>query len=83
VEAIASGRPVLAYGRGGALDTVAKQVAGLYFDEQSVEALVDGVQRMEAWLPSFDRAASIQTVRRFAPENFDRGILDLVAQTQV
>jgi glycosyltransferase involved in cell wall biosynthesis len=83
VEAIASGRPVLAYGRGGALDTVAKQVAGLYFDEQSVEALVDGVQRMEAWLPSFDRAASIQTVQRFAPENFDRGILDLVAQTQV
>lgn len=81
VEAIASGRPVLAYGRGGALDTVTKDVSGLYFDEQTVESLVDGVQRMEAWLPHFDPAASIPLTARFAPENFDRAILELVERT--
>jgi glycosyltransferase involved in cell wall biosynthesis len=83
VEAIASGRPVLAYGRGGALDTVAEHVSGLYFHEHTVDALVDGVERMEAWLPNFDRVASTALATRFSPENFDRAILDLVARTEV
>lgn len=79
VEAIASGRPVLAYGRGGALDTVTPELSGLYFDEQTVDSLIDGVQRLETWLPHFNQAASIQSAARFAPEVFDRAILDLVA----
>ena len=41
VEAMAAGRPVLAYGKGGALDTVLPGVTGLLFDDQSVEGLVD------------------------------------------
>lgn len=81
VEAIASGRPVLAYGRGGALDTVAQDISGLYFDAQTVEALIDGVARMEAWMPTFDRDASTALAQRFAPEVFDQAIIDLVART--
>lgn len=78
VEAIASGRPVLAYGRGGALDTVADGLSGLFFDEADAESLAAGVERLEAWLPSFDRDASRATTERFAPEHFDRAFLDLV-----
>jgi glycosyltransferase involved in cell wall biosynthesis len=81
VEAVASGRPVLAYGRGGALDIVTPELSGLYFDDQTADSLIDGVERMEAWLPSFDRTASIKTTARFAPEVFDKAILDLVAAT--
>lgn len=39
VEAMAAGRPVIAYGGGGALETVKEGVTGLFFREQTVESL--------------------------------------------
>ncbi|MFN3523118.1 MAG: glycosyltransferase [Phenylobacterium sp.] len=78
VEAIASGRPVLAYGRGGALDTVSEGVSGLFFQEPTVDSLIEGVERLEQWLPEFDQEASRATAARFAPEHFDRAFQDLV-----
>ncbi len=47
VEAQACGTPVLAYGRGGALETVRPGVTGLFFDEQTPEAVCDAVGRFE------------------------------------
>ncbi|HEX7761892.1 MAG TPA: glycosyltransferase [Caulobacteraceae bacterium] len=79
-EAMAAGRPVLAYGRGGALDIVAPGVTGLFFDEQTPESLVDGVMRMEAFLPDFEPAASVRRARMFSPERFDRGVRNAVAE---
>ncbi|MBN1325621.1 glycosyltransferase [Candidatus Falkowbacteria bacterium] len=43
IEAMASGRPVIAYGRGGALETVIDGKTGKLFDEQSWEALIDTI----------------------------------------
>ena len=48
VEAMASGRPVIAFRRGGATETVIDGVTGVFFDEQSVEAIVDAKQRLSA-----------------------------------
>jgi glycosyltransferase involved in cell wall biosynthesis len=79
VEAMASGRPVLAYGRGGALDSVAPGVSGLFFEEQTVGSLMEGVRAMEAWLPDFDPEDAIAQARLFAPERFDDGISTLLA----
>jgi glycosyltransferase involved in cell wall biosynthesis len=78
VEAMASGRPVLAFGRGGALDTVVPGVTGLFFDDQTKESLIAGVRAMEAWLPEFDPAAAMRSVQRFAPERFDEGVLSVI-----
>ena len=47
VEAMASGRPVIAYGRGGATESVIPGVTGVFFSEQSVEAILDAVRRFE------------------------------------
>ncbi len=47
VEAMASGRPVIAYGRGGATETVVDGLTGVFFDEQSEEALIDAIARLE------------------------------------
>ena len=52
VEAMASGTPVIAYGKGGALETVVgsedmTRATGLFFDAQTPEAVVDAVQRFE------------------------------------
>lgn len=47
VEAQAAGRPVVALGRGGAAETVVDRVTGVLFDEQSADALVEAIERLE------------------------------------
>lgn len=47
LEANASGRPVIAYGAGGVLETVRDGVTGVLFGEQTVDALAIGVQRAD------------------------------------
>jgi len=71
VEALASGRPVLAYGRGGVLDTIEPGVSGQFFNHQDVDSLLEGVERMEAWLPHFDPAEGVKRASAFSPEIFD------------
>ena len=58
LEAQACGRPVVAYARGGALETVKPDVSGIFFDEQTEDALADAVQRAaaHAWSPVQIRA---------------------------
>jgi glycosyltransferase involved in cell wall biosynthesis len=46
VEAMASGRPVIAFGRGGATETVVEGLSGIFFDEQSVEAIATAVENL-------------------------------------
>ena len=48
VEAMASGRPVIAYGRGGALETVLEGKTGLFFPDPNQAALVEALDRFEA-----------------------------------
>jgi glycosyltransferase involved in cell wall biosynthesis len=72
VEAMASGRPVIAYGRGGALDTVIPDSTGLFFEQQEPDSLVDAIERMESFLAHFDSRAAILQADTFTPEVFDR-----------
>jgi glycosyltransferase involved in cell wall biosynthesis len=46
VEAMASGRPVVAFGRGGATETVADRLSGIFFAEQTAEAISAAVARL-------------------------------------
>lgn len=47
VEAMATGCPVIAYRAGGALDYVHENVSGLFFGEQTIESLLDAINRFE------------------------------------
>jgi glycosyltransferase involved in cell wall biosynthesis len=47
LEAMASGRPVIAYGAGGALETVIDGKTGVFFNEPTVEAVIDAIERLE------------------------------------
>ncbi len=49
LEAMASGRPVIAYGAGGAVDTIAEGKTGIYFREPTVESLVDAIERFATY----------------------------------
>lgn len=54
VEAQACGTPMIAYGRGGALDIVrappANQPTGVFFAEQTPESIIAAVEQFEGWL---------------------------------
>ncbi|MBB6427185.1 glycosyltransferase [Sphingopyxis sp. JAI128] len=80
VEANAAGRPVIAFGRGGVRDSIVDQVTGLFFDRQETDALIDAVERFERWLPDFESDAAVANAERFAPENFDAGIVRIVSR---
>jgi len=47
VEAQAAGKTVIAYGRGGALETVEEGVSGVFFHERSVESLIEAIRACE------------------------------------
>lgn len=72
VEAQAAGRPVIALARGGALDTVVEGQTGLFFHEQSVEALIEAVERFEQ--TSFDPALARANAERFSVNRFKQEI---------
>lgn len=75
VEAQACGAPVIAYGRGGVLETVG-QKSGIFFNEQTPEALIDAVQRFES--SSFDPVESRANAVRFARDRFKAEIEEAV-----
>lgn len=70
VEAMACGTPVIAYGRGGSLDTVIDGVTGLLFDEQTVPAIAAAVARFDAMADGFDPAACRQQAECFSEAAF-------------
>jgi len=81
VEAQGCGRPVIALGKGGALETVvphpgfparggtwpaaAGAPTGVLYPEQTTEALIEAVRFFEAHEPDFDPAAIRASVQRF------------------
>lgn len=76
VEVMAAGRPVIALGRGGALDTVVDGETGTLFTEQSIDGLIDAVARFEAM--TFDPQALRAHARRFGMAQFRNGMLDVI-----
>lgn len=75
VEAQAAGTPVIAFGRGGALESVSAREpsaggTGLFFDQQTADALVDAVRRFEAQSTPFDPAACMKWAERFGVPRF-------------
>ena len=48
LEAMAAGRPVIAYGRGGVLDSVADGETGIFFERQTADALTEALDAYEA-----------------------------------
>jgi glycosyltransferase involved in cell wall biosynthesis len=72
VEAMAAGAPVIAYARGGVLETVRDGVTGCLFHEQSVEALKAAVQRVESGAVRVDPAAAHRHALAFDGARFER-----------
>jgi Glycosyltransferase len=68
-EAQAAGAPVIAFGEGGALETVQDGETGLFFREQTVENLMDALQRFER-APAFSAERCRRNVEHLCPARF-------------
>lgn len=75
VEVMASGRPIIAYGRGGILDTVVPGETGLLFQDQTVAALAQTVMAFEASaLSAAGPETCVAQSKNFSEAVFVRGI---------
>lgn len=84
---MAAGRPVVAYGRGGALETVVglddaqgRPPTGVFFDRQEVEDLVGAMSRLEADLERFEPQALAERAAQFDTKVFMRQMSAYLSQ---
>ena len=77
VEAQAAGTPVIAFGGGGALETVVDGKTGLFFHEPNVEALCGAIEEFESrqWHAEACRAHAL----RFSADRFAAAMRNLLA----
>lgn len=80
LEANAAGRPVIAYRAGGALDTVADGVSGVFFNEQTLASLVKAVTQFERTSKRFDPARIREHALKFDKAVFMEKIREFIAQ---
>ncbi|MDE1184671.1 glycosyltransferase family 4 protein [Paraburkholderia sp.] len=85
LEAQACGTPVIAYGKGGALETVIPlgepQPTGVYFARQSVAAVMDAVDRFERFGEAITPAACRANAERFSAGAFRHAFMVEVTRT--
>jgi glycosyltransferase involved in cell wall biosynthesis len=70
VEAQAAGCPVIAYGKGGALETVINGRTGLFFAAQTAESLKNRILSFESGAVHFEAQALVENARRFEKARF-------------
>ncbi len=84
LEAMASGRPVIAFGKGGALETVIpftngnNSPTGLFFKEQTADSLVEAVQQFEKIENKFDSKKIREHALKFDRKVFEKKIREFI-----
>ena len=76
IEAQASGRPVVAYGAGGVLETVIDGETGVFFARQDVDAVAAAIEKLEEM--TFDPGAIRRSAARFDLTRFIEELRDFV-----
>ncbi|OGZ62105.1 MAG: hypothetical protein A3H51_01500 [Candidatus Spechtbacteria bacterium RIFCSPLOWO2_02_FULL_38_8] len=76
LESMASGRPVIAYKKGGALESIKENDSGVFFDKQTPEALVEAVKKFQTM--EFDSEKIRMSVAKFDKLEFRKKIVDFL-----
>lgn len=71
VEAQACGTPVIAFGEGGALETVIDRETGIFFKEQKVDSVVEAIKKIEISNTLASPARIRKNAERFSKEIFE------------
>ena len=80
VEAQSAGCPVLAFGKGGALETVLEGETGLFFPEQSTESVCECMEAFEANGVTYSRARIREHSLEFSQERFQEEMAAYLAR---
>lgn len=80
LEAMASGTPVIAYGRGGAVETVVDGETGVFFAQQTVESLTSAIKRYEEIENTFSRETCRRRAEYFSKARFQTDIIRLLEE---
>lgn len=72
VEAMACGTPVIAFGKGGVLETVVDKISGIFFHQQSIKSIVDAIYRFENLEYIFDPNKIRQQALKFNRQRFHK-----------
>lgn len=82
VEAQACGTPVIAFGRGGALETVLglhhHNPTGLFFQEQTTSAILNAIQLFETHYHRFTVPNCVTQAQQFSPKRFREQLLSFI-----
>lgn len=81
IEAQACGTPVIAYGKGGVLETVVENKTGVFFYQQKPDDLIKAVNEFEQRQNSFDPQLIRQNATRFSKERFRAEFKSFVEKT--
>ncbi|MGL4863985.1 MAG: glycosyltransferase [Cetobacterium sp.] len=76
LEAQACGRPVIAYGKGGALETVVGKETGIFFYKQEIESVVKGIEEFEKL--NLNTQKIYEHAMKFSRERFKKEIEEVV-----
>ena len=84
LESMASGRPVIAFKAGGALETVKNNVSGLFFDEQNVPSLKAAIiqnektkwnsKEIKKYAKKFDESVFEKEFKKYLLESYEKWI---------
>lgn len=70
IESQACGTPVIAFGRGGALETIVDKKTGIFFEEQNTGSLISAVEKFEKL--KFDPQECLANALQFNNERFSK-----------
>ncbi len=76
LEAMASGTPVIAFAKGGALESVTENISGIFFYEQNEKSIKDAIKRFEKI--DWNTEKIVQSVNKFSPARFRVEILHFI-----
>ena len=81
VEAQACGTPVIAYGKGGTLETIKDGITGLFFEKQEVECIKSAIDNFEKISDSLDPNQIRAHAESFSKDRFKKEYKDFVEKS--
>ena len=78
LESMASGRPVIAYKEGGALETIKEGITGIFFKEQTAAGIIAAIHEFERNYKEFSPERIREHAKKFSLTSFNTKFLDYV-----
>jgi len=80
LEAMASSRPVIAFGKGGALDTIIDGKTGIYFPEQTAESLQTSIEKYQNTKNKLKAEEIKAQAEKFDEKHFKKQIYEFIKE---